>query len=64
LENKYSFPLKEGQLYTSRDLSFRAWEQRYKVQEAISEVTIDPFKKLNIDPFWEFKVPTPQTQLT
>jgi hypothetical protein len=55
--------LKEGQLYTSRDLSFKTWEQRYKIQAAVSEVTVDPFKKLNIDPFWEFKVPPSKTQL-
>jgi hypothetical protein len=59
LESKYSFPLKEGQLYTAKDLSFRAWEQRDKVQKAVNEITVDPFKKLNIDPLWEFKVLSP-----
>jgi hypothetical protein len=59
LESKYAFPLKEGQLYTAKDLSFRAWEQREKVQRAVSEITVDPFKKLSLDPLREFKVLSP-----
>ena len=57
LESRYSFPLVEGQLYTARDLSFGAWEEKEKVREAVTEMNEDPFKKLNINPVHEFKVP-------
>jgi len=43
-------------LYTARDLSFEAWEEREKVREAVTDLTKDPFKKLNIDPLNEYKV--------
>jgi hypothetical protein len=56
IQAKYSFPLREGQLYTHKDLTFSAWEQRNKVQDAIIETSPDPFRILGIDPFWEYKV--------
>jgi hypothetical protein len=56
LEKRFSFPLAEGQLYTSFDLSFQAWEQRMKVRDAIRDNIPDPFKRIGVDPFWEYKV--------
>ena len=56
MEFRYSFQLQEGQLYTPYDLSFKAWEQRGAVQKAISESVTDPFERINIDPYWEYKV--------
>ena len=58
LRRKYSLKLQEGQLYTHKDLKFKTWEQKGKIQNAATENAEDPFKKLNIDPFWEYKVPS------
>jgi hypothetical protein len=56
IQAAYSFPLREGQLYTHKDLTFSAWEQRNKIRRAMVETSPDPFRTLNIDPFWEYKV--------
>lgn len=56
IQATYSFPLREGQLYTHKDLTFSAWEQRNKIRRAVVETNPDPFQTLNIDPFWEYKV--------
>jgi hypothetical protein len=56
LQENYSFPLAEGQLYTRHDLSFKAWEERFRVRNAIKADIPDPFHRIGVDPYWEFKV--------
>jgi hypothetical protein len=55
--------MREGQLYTARDLTFSAWEEREKVRKAITEATEDPFVKLNLNPLHEYKVPYSRKKL-
>ena len=46
----------EGQLYTPYDLTFKAWEERFRVRDAIQADVPDPFKRIGVDPCWEYKV--------
>ena len=59
MQDNFAFPLAEGQLYTSYDLTFKAWEERFRVRDAIQGDVPDPFKRIGVDPYWEYKVPTP-----
>ena len=56
LQDRFAFPLAHGQLYTSYDLSWRAHRQKRLVNNAINNEMTDPFERIGIDPFWEFKV--------
>lgn len=61
LARKFSLPLAPGQLYTPRDLTFQAWEERHKVKEAATEyMAVDPFKRINVNPLEEYKVTSPE----
>ena len=46
----------EGQLYTPYDLTFKAWQERFRVRDAIQSDVPDPFKRIGVDPYWEYKV--------
>lgn len=56
LQQNFAFPLAEGQLYTTKDLTFKAWEERKRVRGASNVDIQDPFKRIGIDPYWEYKV--------
>jgi len=56
MEDKFSFPLEAGQLYTPYDLTLRAWTHREAVKNAQQKVLQDPFTRINVDPYWEYKV--------
>jgi hypothetical protein len=56
LEELFAFPLGPNQLYTPYDLSIDAWRQRQKVKYAAFADTQDPFDRIGVDPYWEYKV--------
>jgi len=58
LEESFTLPLKPNQLYTPYDLSIDAWRQRQKVKYAAFAEAQDPFDRIGVDPYWEYKVPS------
>ena len=56
LQDRFAFPLAHGQLYTSYDLTWRAHQQKRLVRSAMNSEMTDPFERIGVDPFWEFKV--------
>lgn len=56
LVDNFAFPLGPNQLYTPYDLSMDAWRQRQKVKYAAFAETQDPFDRIGVDPYWEYKV--------
>ena len=43
-------------MYTPYDLTLKASQQRGAVRNALEEPVTDPFERINVDPFWEYKV--------
>ena len=56
LQDRFAFPLAHGQLYTSYDLTWRAHQQKRLVRSAMNNEMTDPFERIGVDPYWEFKV--------
>jgi hypothetical protein len=55
-EERYTLPMNPGRLYTPYDLTMQAWKYRDSMKNAETRAQMDPFTRINIDPYWEYKV--------
>ena len=59
----FVLPLKESNLYMPGDFSMRAFDRRKRDRFLEPEDMVDPFERIGLDPYWEYKVSSSQNGL-